>query len=188
MGARGPYWIALSLLLACSTAQAQIPETPSEIPAGVVEFENSPFCRNHVCLLDSIEPLRFRGVIECWFYNYWHYRDESHPPTQFGIRLSNEGNRDSPYMILRWFPVIKIDDIDFAAMNDYLVDIVGETARRVIPFVRDFAKTQLGNKRRKPGSVSSSREIKISDFRFSCTYTRGKSPRYPQFTLMVTAD
>ena len=91
-------------------------------------------------------------------------------------------------MILRWFPVIKIDDIDFAAMNDYLVDIVGETARRVIPFVRDFAETQLGNKRRKPGSVSSSREIKISDFRFSCTYTRGKSPRYPQFTLMVTAD
>ena len=181
-------WIALSLLLASSTAQAQIPETPAEIPAGVMEFENSPFCRNQVCLLESIEPLRFRGVIECWFYNYLHYRNESHPPTQFGIRLSNEGNRDSPYMILRWFPVTKIDDIDFAAMNDYLVDIVGEPAQRVIPFVRDFAKTQLRNKKRKPGSVSSSREIKIEDFRFSCTYTRGKPPRYPQFTLMVNSD
>jgi hypothetical protein len=180
--------VALSILFTSSMSQGQILETPAEIPAGIREFENSSFCENHVCRLESIEPLRFRGTIECWFYNYLHYRETSNPPTQFGIRLSNEGNRDSPYMILRWFPVTKIDDIDFAAMNNYLLDIIGKQAQRVIPFVRDYAKTQLSIKKRKPGLVSSSREMKIENFTFSCTYTPGKPPRYPQFTLIVASD
>jgi hypothetical protein len=88
-------------------------------------------------------------------------------------------------MILRWFPVTKIDDIDFAAMHDYLADILGKQAQRVIPFVKEYSKTQLINKKRKPGSVSTSQELKIQDFSFSCTYTSGKPPRYPQFTLIV---
>jgi hypothetical protein len=180
--------VALSILFAPSMSPAQILEIPLEIPAGVMEFEDSSFCSNHSCLLESIEPLRFRGAIECWFYNYLHYRNKSHPPTQFGIRLSNEGNRDAPHMILRWFPVTRFDDIDFAAMNDYLLDLVGESAQRVIPFAREYAKTQLSTKKKKLGSVSNSRKMKVGNYSFSCTYTQGKPPRYPQFTLVVLSD
>ncbi len=178
----------LSILFPSLTSHAQIPEAPAEIPASVMEFENSPFFKNHECTLEKIEPLRYRGAIECWFYNYVHYRNESSPPTQFGMRLTNDGNRDSPYMILRWFPVTKIDDIDFAIIKDYLSDIIGKPAQRVIPFIRDFAKARLSNKNRKQGAVTNSPEMKIENLSFSCTYTQGTPPRYPQLTLIVTSD
>jgi hypothetical protein len=43
-----------------------------------------------------------------------------------------------------WAGRIRGLEFKSAAMNACLVDIVGEPAQGVIPFVRDYAKTQLG--------------------------------------------
>lgn len=178
----------LAVLFAASLSPAQEPEGPAVIPAGVSEFEDSPFCQKHECRLETIEPLRLRGVIDCWFYNYIFYGNSNRPPTRFGLRLSPAGDRASPYMILRWFPVATLRDIDWAAARDYLRDIIGDQAESVIPFIREFAGTQLRIKKRPANSEPSSHKMKAGDFTFYCTYTPGRPPRYPQFTLLVESD
>ena len=180
--------VTLAVLFASSLSPAQELEGSAVIPAGVAEFEDSPFCQKHECRLETIEPLRLRGVIDCWFYNYLFYGNSNRPPTRFGLRLSPAGDRASPYIILRWFPVATLRDIDWVALRDYLRDIIGNQADRVIPFVREFAGTQLRTKKRPANSVPSSRKMKAGDFTFYCTYTPGRPPRYPQFTLLVESE
>jgi hypothetical protein len=40
--------VALAILFASAISTAQGPEGPAEIPAGMAEFENSPFCQEYI--------------------------------------------------------------------------------------------------------------------------------------------
>lgn len=156
----------------------------SKIPIGIIEFEKSLFYKQHECFLESIEPMRYKGITQCWFYNYTHYSKNSEIPTQFGMRLTESGKRDSPYMIIRWFPIIRLEQVDFYTTNEYLKEIIGEASKDVITFLETFAIEQL-QKENRNSNQETSKTLQIKSFSFYCSLTHGSQPRYPQLTLII---
>lgn len=174
----------LFFLLAFSINSFAQVSYPAFIPSGVFEFENMQFFKNNDCSLETIEPLSVNGKIVSWFYNYLCYSEKSKIPLQFGLRLNNKGKRDSPYLIIRWFPTTKLSDVDLIKTKEFLNELIGEQSNEVIELLKNFVLKELKNNRNK-NIVPSSQSIQTGRYNFECNFTYGSPPRYPQLTLMI---
>lgn len=159
---------------------------PDTIPTSVAEFENSNFFKSRDIQLDSIEPLRIKGEIESWFYNYIDMSESNtNPVAQYGVRLKSDSSRDEPFIIVRWFPVRNIDRINFKALDDLFQGYLGIPKEKTISRIKDFARKEMARKNKSEKYVPSSPEWQSGEFTIYCTYTYGKTPRYPQFTVII---
>jgi hypothetical protein len=174
-------WSFLLIVLLASIGCSQQKPQP---PAGVARFESSRFCGEFKCVLDSVEPLAYQGKIEEYFYDYRaSFADGTPHSARFGLRLAPDGRPGSPYLIVRWFPVKKLTDRDFAGINALSAEITGAAGFDASAFVLDFAKG-LNLKAEGPETQSSPPAV-AGKFRLTCSFTRGKdSMRYPQLTLL----
>ncbi len=185
--------LALIVAVLTPTAIAQNKEDAAELkraPAAEVrEFEQSAFCRKYGCFLKAIEPM---GPV--WFYNYRVFPPNAVAETQWygmqiGMRLSAEnGSREYPYMIVRWFPIRSTPANEFAAINDLVREITSDAQFDASKFIGSFTQrldfTRPSRKDemdlvRGPSARVGSRNLKLD-------FTRGTdSCRYPQLTLMI---
>jgi hypothetical protein len=167
-------------------AYSQTNSEMSQIPSGVFEFEQSNFFTTRKCLLDSIEPLRFRGEIEAWFYNYICFRGTAKTSTQIGIRLLDNGERDSPYVIFRWYPSPSIQSINFNEAGDYYKEFADSLPEQLIDNVKSFAKSCFTRYKSDKNYRSTSDEWFFAGFKSFCTFgRRGDAAHQPQFTWLV---
>jgi hypothetical protein len=159
---------------------------PGTIPTSIAEFENSTFFKGRDIYLDSIEPLRIKGEIESWLYNYITTRESgANPAAQYGVRLKSDLSRDEPFIIVRWFPVRSIDRINFKPLDDLFKEYLGIATGQTISGIKEFARKEMAHKNKSEKYVPTSPEWQSGEFTIYCTYTYGNAPRYPQLTVII---
>ncbi len=157
----------LNLLFCAAIAFAQ-PKPPA---ARVADFESTAFCRKYHCRLTGApEPLRYAGVVEEFFYNY----RVSGSPAQFGLRLTTDVKRASPFLIVRWVKTYSMHEPEAAGVSELVREVTGEENFDAAKFVERFSES-----RPQAGAGPSGR---VGRFKVYCTWT---PPKDPQITLII---
>jgi hypothetical protein len=170
-----------------SFARAQIHKGPPRVPAsGVREFERSAFCHRYECLLDSIEPLRIHGFIEEWFYNYRVYprQGDYGYAMQIGMRLGEDGERTSPYLLIRWFPMRSLPVKEFKIAGDLIREVTGSKNLDAATLLTEFGQSL----NLKQGNVEETGpQVDVGSRKLKLSFSRGTKNRcrYPQMTVLI---
>jgi len=141
--------LLLSNILAVSNTPSQPRPSARQNPpaAGIREFEDSAFCEQYKCRLETIAEMpRQASSIESrdsdWDYEY---RIQGNNLAIFRMRLSSKGERRWPLVEIRWSPlndkVVLKDNVriqtsevhaeDFAFVPDLVGEIVGPKMPRI---------------------------------------------------------
>jgi len=127
-------------------------------------------------LSDPIEPLRMRGVIVEYFYNYRvYFPDRTQHSGQFGLRLTTDGSHGNPYLIVRWYPATAqaMTESDVRGIKELVDEIAGATDFDAGAFVLKFAAHPVDGY---------GPEEKVQGVTVQCSYTRSTKN---QVTLLV---
>jgi hypothetical protein len=141
------FLLLLSNILGCSNKPPQpLPSARQNPPvAGIREFEESAFCKQYKCKLETIVEVHGKESYQespeiGWDYNYRIQRNNT---VVFRISLSSKGDRQWPLFEIRWSPLkdkvvvrndgsfqvrartYAIHDEDFAFVPDLVSEIVG---------------------------------------------------------------
>ena len=135
---------------------------------GVAQFESSAFCKKYRCVLSGpIEPLPIGGVVHEYFYNYRVYLPGGvRHPGQFGMRLTDEGERADPYLIIRWVPVHEFGAQDVVAINELVSEITGSRRFDAAGFVLQFVRERTA----KP-ALGYGQPVRVGAYDIRCSYT-----------------